>query len=903
MPSVATPLRHGGSRYRFGPFVLSPRMRVLLRGSEELRLIPRYFDLLLLLVERRPEAVHRREIFDAVWSDVVVSDSALTQAVRTLRRTLGDDPRDPQYIRTVSRHGYRFVCAQVALEPDDGSALPGPGPPGPTSSAPEGRLETAVDLLLSSPAATEEDDVARREAAEILHQAGTQEALARLDGRPGHERARAHLRDSRWDVLGAGPVPLLGVPGGVRALMILFGLRLRRASRLAQERCLRASFGGGAAGLFAGLLGGTVLWLGPGSRANSTAPVVLAFLGGVVGALGAAGVGAGLAAAEVLVRSWRRLSLCLFGALGGGTVGVLAHGIGQWTVRGLFGRDLSPVGGGFEGLFVGGAVGWAYATATPRSEGGMATPRGADRLRVALATGAAGSLAAACLAATGSHLGAMSLDFMTRSFPNALVSFDPLARLLGESTPGTVTRIVIGAGEGLLFGFGLAWGLTRRPRHSPPGVAVVVVILLASVSTSARGDDYWARPRRGANFFNQVETRERFAAAAAAGIEFVRLAPDKWPGSGRDFLLGDADAFRGVPPADLAKLRRALDDAAATSRKVVLTMLSLPGARWRQHNDQRSDFRLYREEAYALQAEAFWRELAAALRGHPALVGYNLLNEPHPELAAGPADYWAFDFAAHGRRVAGSLADLNALYARLVRAVRAGDPDAFIVIDTGLYATPWAIEALAPLPDPRVLYSVHMYEPFAYTNHKQSRGRFRYPGPVPDDGDASGPAVRDWNADALRGFFAKVVAWQQRHQVPSSRILVGEFGVDRRAPGAERYLAELIALFEERSWHWAFYAFREDTWDAMDYEIGPGPLPASYWKEVEAGRTPHPPRRPNRLWDAIKRGLAAGRAQPDGASWRLRLDRLRLALLADVPGGLGSPAASPTVDGQPHAQE
>ena len=86
----------------------------------------------MLLVERRPEAVHRREIFDAVWSDVVVSDSALTQAVRTLRRTLGDDPREPRFIRTVSRHGYRFVGAEAVEEPDDApapSAEPAPAPP------------------------------------------------------------------------------------------------------------------------------------------------------------------------------------------------------------------------------------------------------------------------------------------------------------------------------------------------------------------------------------------------------------------------------------------------------------------------------------------------------------------------------------------------------------------------------------------------------------------------------------------------------------------------------------------------------------------------------------------------------------------------------------------------------
>ena len=67
-------------RYCFGEFVLSPRRRLLLRNGREQPLIPRYFDLLVFLIERRGDAVHRREIFDRVWSDVVVSDGALSQA-------------------------------------------------------------------------------------------------------------------------------------------------------------------------------------------------------------------------------------------------------------------------------------------------------------------------------------------------------------------------------------------------------------------------------------------------------------------------------------------------------------------------------------------------------------------------------------------------------------------------------------------------------------------------------------------------------------------------------------------------------------------------------------------------------------------------------------------------------
>ena len=103
-------------RYRFAEFIVSPRRRLLVRQGRELPLIPRYFDLLVFLIERRHEAVHRRDIYDRVWNDVIVSDSALSQAIRTLRRTLGDDSREPRFIRTVSRHGYRFVFDGVVEE-------------------------------------------------------------------------------------------------------------------------------------------------------------------------------------------------------------------------------------------------------------------------------------------------------------------------------------------------------------------------------------------------------------------------------------------------------------------------------------------------------------------------------------------------------------------------------------------------------------------------------------------------------------------------------------------------------------------------------------------------------------------------------------------------------------------
>jgi DNA-binding winged helix-turn-helix (wHTH) protein len=442
-------------RYRFGEFTVSPARRHLLRGGREVPLVPRYFDLLVLLLERRNEAVHRREIFDRVWSDVVVSDGALSQAVRTLRRALGDDPREPEYIRTISRHGYRFVHPQVVEESDDAPIATAPPPPPPTTS-----WESALERLLD-PSLDIED---RREAAEALHALGTEEALARLDRRPGHETARALLRDARFDVPGAGPVPLLGQPGGWTAARALVSLRLRRALRVAGARWGAASLGGATAGAVAGMLGGVALRLAPGSQAGSGVIVALAFIGALVGGLGAAGIGAGLAAAEALARSRRGLALVALGAAGGGAVGAAVHLLGGLTLEGVFGGyDLSAVGGGPEGLALGAAAGLGYALTTPRpGGGGMATPHGGERALAAVAAGLCCAAAAVALTSLGRHLTAASLNLMARSFRGSQVGLAPLARLLGEPELGPLTRNVLAAYEGFIFGCGVILGLTRR---------------------------------------------------------------------------------------------------------------------------------------------------------------------------------------------------------------------------------------------------------------------------------------------------------------------------------------------------------------------------------------------------------------------------------------------------------
>ena len=95
---------------RFSDFELDPANRQLRRGDETVELNGRYFDALALMVGEAGRLVTKDRFMDEVWRGVPVTDEALTQCIRTLRRQLGDDAARPRFIETVPKHGYRFIA-------------------------------------------------------------------------------------------------------------------------------------------------------------------------------------------------------------------------------------------------------------------------------------------------------------------------------------------------------------------------------------------------------------------------------------------------------------------------------------------------------------------------------------------------------------------------------------------------------------------------------------------------------------------------------------------------------------------------------------------------------------------------------------------------------------------------
>jgi DNA-binding winged helix-turn-helix (wHTH) protein len=103
---------------RFGGFVLDRKRRQLFRGSEPVHLTPKAFQLLILLLDKRPEAVAKDELQQQIWGRVHVAETSLAGLVAELRGALDDTAREPRFIRTVHGFGYAFSGTLEAPSPE-----------------------------------------------------------------------------------------------------------------------------------------------------------------------------------------------------------------------------------------------------------------------------------------------------------------------------------------------------------------------------------------------------------------------------------------------------------------------------------------------------------------------------------------------------------------------------------------------------------------------------------------------------------------------------------------------------------------------------------------------------------------------------------------------------------------
>ncbi len=104
---MAAPDKH---LYEFEPFLLNAGSRILLKNGATVRLTPKAFETLLVLVQNGVQVVEKERLLKEVWPDSFVEEGSLSRNIHELRKALGDDSSEPRYIETIPKRGYRFVA-------------------------------------------------------------------------------------------------------------------------------------------------------------------------------------------------------------------------------------------------------------------------------------------------------------------------------------------------------------------------------------------------------------------------------------------------------------------------------------------------------------------------------------------------------------------------------------------------------------------------------------------------------------------------------------------------------------------------------------------------------------------------------------------------------------------------
>jgi Cellulase (glycosyl hydrolase family 5) len=252
--------------------------------------------------------------------------------------------------------------------------------------------------------------------------------------------------------------------------------------------------------------------------------------------------------------------------------------------------------------------------------------------------------------------------------------------------------------------------------------------------------------------------------------------------------------------------------AGAAGLKVVIDMHNAPVA-------NPSSASLWTDSTLEPNLISAWTDIANRLKPYRQTIwGYDLLNEPldYAQLPSAPRQW-------------------RPMAVKVMHAIRAIDPTVWIIYEPGPGALEYGFTGLTPLPDPRVIYSLHIYDPEAFTKQSFDQAEAGEPQappiPWPDLAApfASGAVPSPESGGPLEVAVRPAVEFQEQWHVP---IYVGEFSVVRWAPEPDgaRWLRDVISTCESHGWSWTYFAFREhNAWSLEDddqYWMRPEPDPA-----------------------------------------------------------------------------
>ena len=259
------------------------------------------------------------------------------------------------------------------------------------------------------------------------------------------------------------------------------------------------------------------------------------------------------------------------------------------------------------------------------------------------------------------------------------------------------------------------------------------------------------------------------------GVTLLRSQMNRnWGARDSERDLADYDEWLEVKLDHLEK--RVLPFAQKYGMKVVIDMHMPPGGKSYDH-----EMNMFYEPEFAEHYLECWRRIARRFKGSPALLAYDLVNEPHQS------------YHSEGGN---GCADIQRKAAETIREI---DPDILVIFEPRHSASPEGFKTFAAVPIKDAIYEVHVYQPFLYTHQGVNTNKPYVPTKWPDE-------EKGWDKGFLRKALEPVREFQLRH---GARIYVGEFSCIAWAEGAEDYLRDCIGLFEEYGWDWTYHAFDE----------------------------------------------------------------------------------------------
>ncbi|HEY7546430.1 MAG TPA: winged helix-turn-helix domain-containing protein, partial [Blastocatellia bacterium] len=111
--------------FKIGRYLVEPRRGIIFINGNSVHIEPKVMDVLVCLARRADKVVSKDELLQSVWADTFVTEQVLKVAVSELRKALGDDAREPRFIQTIPKQGYRLI-ADVSFDKEEAPAVIAP---------------------------------------------------------------------------------------------------------------------------------------------------------------------------------------------------------------------------------------------------------------------------------------------------------------------------------------------------------------------------------------------------------------------------------------------------------------------------------------------------------------------------------------------------------------------------------------------------------------------------------------------------------------------------------------------------------------------------------------------------------------------------------------------------------